>query len=179
MDEQSFMMVTLLVHWCQNCFSRSANNCCREERDWQLVHLLLTELYSGLLKKNDVHSLETVLLTTLVHYTCEKRRGVQPVNLMETVNLTQKYCSVRTELARAGETYCREQLAFTKLDYQLSANWMQVYNSLDVSVLPHQLTPSPTCALWLWSLILCLCQSSTGQKSACHGCSAFAVVVVA
>jgi len=165
MDEQSCMMATLLVYWCQNnCFSRSASSCCREKRDWQLVHWLLTELYSGLLKKNDVHSLETVLLTTLVHYTCEKRRGVQPVNLMETVNLTQKYCSVRTELARAGETYCREQLAFTKLDYQLSSSWMQVYNSLDVSVLPHQLPPSPTtCALWLQPLILCLCLLSIGH----------------
>jgi len=108
---------------------------------------LLTELYSGLVKKHEVHSLETVLLTTLVHYSCEKRRGIQPVNLMETVNLTQKYCAVRTELARAGETYCREQLALTKLDYHLSASWLQISNSLDVPALSHQLTPSPTCAL--------------------------------
>lgn len=105
------------------------------------------------MRKADVHSLETILLTTLVHYSSEKRRQStsQPVNLMETVNLTQKYCAVRTELARAGETYCREQLAFTKLDYQLSSSWMQVFNSLDVQtpVLPAhtQLSPSSTCAL--------------------------------
>jgi len=96
-----------------------------------------TELYGGLVNKNDVHSLETVLLTTLVHYSCEKRHGAQPVNLMETVNLTQKYCAVRTELARAGETYCHQQLALTKLDHQLTASWLQMgSNSLDVPALP-------------------------------------------
>jgi len=98
--------------------------------------------------KNGVHNLETVLLTTLVHYSCEKRRGAQPVNLMETVNLTQKYCAVRTELARAGEMYGHDQLALTKLDYQLTASWLQIgTNSLDLPVIPHQLTTSPTCAL--------------------------------
>jgi len=110
--------------------------------------MFVEELYCGLVNQNDVHSLETVLLTTLVHYSCEKRRGAQPVNLMETVNLTQKYCTVRTELARAGETYCRDQLALTKLDCQLSASWLQMNNSLDgTPALPLQLPPSPTCAL--------------------------------
>ena len=102
------------------------------------------------MNKTEVHGLETVLLTTLVHYSCEKRRGVQPVNLMETVNLTQKYCAVRAELVRAGETYCHDQLALTKLDHQLTASWLQISsNSLDVplALASSQLPPSPTCAL--------------------------------
>jgi len=94
--------------------------------------------------------LETVLLTTLVHYSCEKRHGAQPVNLMDTVNLTQKYCAVRTDLARAGDTFCREQLALTKLDHQLSASWLQVSSAAaaeDDSTLACQLPTSPACAL--------------------------------
>ena len=136
--------------------------------------MFVEELYGGLVNQNEVHSLETVLLTTLVHYSCEKRRGAQPVNLMETVNLTQKYCAVRTELARAGETYCRDQLALTKLDCQLSASWLQMNNSLDgMPALPHQLPPSPTCALWSLSVSVTLCQL---QVCVGHCCRASAVV---
>ena len=131
------------------CARNSTTSTCTSTCGWLFVDGL-TELYGGLVNKNDVHSLETVLLTTLVHYSCEKRCGGahHPVNLMETVNLTQKYCAVRTELARTGETYCREQLALTRLDHQLSASWLQMSSSMDVSTLPgYQLPPSPTCAL--------------------------------
>jgi len=109
---------------------------------WLLCVNVLTELYGGLVNKTEVHNLETVLLTTLVHYSCERRRGAQPVNLMETVNLTQKYCAVRSELARAGETYCYEQLAMTKLDHELSASWLQINSTVDVPVTSYQLPSS-------------------------------------